>query len=261
MIASFLPDLHFSLSGIVTGAVLGAIVGSFMATLVLRWEQDLSISSGRSRCDTCGQILSVGELVPLVSYVLQHGCCRRCRASIDPLHWWVEAGTAIVGAASFMLAPSPIHAIGWIALGGLLLTLALIDARNLWLPNVLTSLLAVSGLVAGHLLAGTGLRDGLIGLAAGYGSLTLIATAYRRLRGHDGLGAGDAKLLAGLGAWFGWQSLANIVLVSALIALGWVLLQTITGTRINRKTAIPLGTFLCIGAIPGWYVYNFIIKI
>lgn len=246
-----LASLHLPFWNICAGAVTGAVIGSFVATLVLRWEQDQSVTKGRSRCDSCGTELKAGDLIPLLSFVWQHGRCRYCRAAIDPFHWHVELMMALIGAAAFAFQP-PLHAAGWLALGGLLCALALLDARNLWLPDRLTALLAISGLAAGSMLAATSINDALIGLCVGYASLAVIAFTYRRLRGHEGLGGGDAKLLAGLGAWFGWQAITPIVLAATIGALIWVAVQHLRGHNLNAQTALPLGTFLCLAAVPAW---------
>lgn len=238
------------LLSVIAGFVLGLIFGSFFAALIMRWPEGKSVLSGRSACDRCGRSLGARELVPLASALVQRGQCRTCGAPIDPLHWQMELSCALVGAGAAWLAPVP-QAWGWMVLGWLLLTLSVLDARHYWLPDALTLMLAGLGLTIGPLVTGVHFVDAAVGAAAGYGALLIVALAYKQLRGREGLGMGDAKLLGALGAWFGWQALPFILLLAALLGLGWALTAAIrSGVRLNGLTMIPLGTFLSIAAIP-----------
>ncbi|MGE4432073.1 MAG: A24 family peptidase [Sphingobium sp.] len=230
-------------------AVLGLIFGSFLAALAMRWPEGRSILSGRSCCDGCGRTLRAIELVPVVSALASRGRCRGCGARIDPLHMGMELGCAIIAMAAVLAAPLP-QALGWMLLGWGLLTLAVLDARHYWLPDALTLPLIFLGLTIGPWVTGVSLRDAVIGAAVGYGALLAIALTYRALRGRDGLGLGDAKLLGALGAWFGWQALPFILLASSVLALIWVALRAVTGGQIDRTTRIAFGAFLCAAAIP-----------
>ncbi|WP_336970884.1 prepilin peptidase [Sphingobium aromaticiconvertens] len=233
------------------GAVAGAIAGSFLSTLILRWPQGRGISRGRSACDGCGRVLGVRDLVPLLSALFQRGRCRICGARIAPLHIAMELGCAVIGALALTIMPN-MGGIGWALLGWFLLTLAVLDWRHFWLPDALTLPLAFLGLTIGLWATDTAMIDRVIGAAAGYGALLAIAFGYRALRGREGLGLGDAKLLGALGAWFGWQALPFILLSGALLGLLVVLVSAVGGQRANAATRVPLGTFLAIGAVPGW---------
>ncbi len=235
------------------GAIAGAIAGSFLATIVLRWPQGRSVLRGRSACDGCGRILSVFDLVPMASALAQRGRCRTCGAPIDPLHGRVEAGCAIIGALALGFSPDPGGA-GWALLGWLLLTLAVLDRRHFWLPDALTLPLAFLGLTLGPWTTDATLADRAIGALAGYLTLLLVALGYRRFRRRDGLGLGDAKLLGALGAWFGWQALPFILLLAASVGLLAVLAVMATGGRVDGTTRVPLGTFLALAAVPGWWL-------
>ncbi|HEX7741293.1 MAG TPA: prepilin peptidase, partial [Sphingobium sp.] len=200
------------------GGVAGAIAGSFLATLILRWPQGRSVARGRSACDGCGRVLGAIDLVPMVSALAQRGRCRSCGAGIDPLHGRIEVGCAIIGALAWGFAPG-LAGLGWALLGWLLLTLAVLDWRHLWLPDALTLPLAFLGLTLGLWVTGPLLMDRVIGAAAGYLALLAVAVSYRTVRGRDGLGLGDAKLMGALGAWFGWQALPFILLMAASLGL------------------------------------------
>lgn len=235
------------------GAVAGAIAGSFLSTLIVRWPQGRGVVRGRSACDGCGRVLGIRDLVPLFSALFQRGRCRACGAPINALHIWMEFGCAVIGGVAVALLPN-IGGVGWALLGWLLLTLAMLDWRHFWLPDALTLPLAFLGLTLGLWTTDTGMADRIAGAVAGYGALLAIALGYRFLRGREGLGLGDAKLLGALGAWFGWQALPFILLLSALLGLLVVLVSMLGGNRANTATRVPLGTFLAIGAVPGWIV-------
>lgn len=235
----------------VSGAVMGAIVGSFLSTLILRWPEGRGVARGRSTCDGCGRVLGVRDLVPLLSALFQRGRCRVCGARIAGLHIAMEIGCAAVGGLALASQPD-IGGIGWAMLGWLLLTLAVLDWRHFWLPDALTLPLAFLGLTIGLWTTDAGMTDRIIGAIAGYGALLAVALGYRLFRGREGLGLGDAKLLGALGAWFGWQALPFILLLSALLGLLIVLVSVLHGQQARATTRVPLGTFLAIGAVPGW---------
>lgn len=231
------------------GALAGAILGSFLATLILRWPQGRGVMRGRSACDGCGRTLTARDLIPMLSAALSRGRCRTCGGAIDPLHGRVEAGCAIIGALAIGFRPD-LGGIGWALFGWLLLTLAVLDWRHFWLPDALTLLLAFLGLTIGLWSTDVALADRAIGAAAGYGALLAIAIGYKALRGRDGLGLGDAKLLGALGAWLGWQALPFLLLIASLAGLAAMLA---TG-RADRMARAPLGTFLALAAFPAWLV-------
>ena len=240
------------------GGIAGAIAGSFLATLILRWPDGRSVARGRSACDGCGRVLSILDLVPLLSALAQRGRCRTCGAAIDPLHGRVEAACAIIGALAIGLAPGLVGA-GWALLGWMLLVLAVLDWRHFWLPDALTLPLAFLGLTVGLWITSPILTDRLIGAGVGYASLLVVATGYRLMRGRDGLGLGDAKLLGALGAWFGWQALPFILLAASSLGLMAVLASLAAGRAVDRQTRVPLGTCLAVAALPGWWVSTMVV--
>lgn len=230
------------------GALAGAIAGSFLATIILRWPQGRSVMRGRSACDGCGRTLSARDLIPLLGAMLQRGRCRECGTRIDPLHGRVEAACAIIGALAIGGSPD-LGGIAWALFGWLLVTLALLDWRHFWLPDALTLPLAFLGFTAGMWATDVMLVDRIIGAAMGYGALLAIALAYRALRGREGLGLGDAKLLGALGAWFGWQALPFILLIASLLGL---MVMLLIGRAKQATARVPLGTFMALAALPAW---------
>jgi len=223
--------------------IAGAIVGSFLATLVIRWPRAEQVVAGRSRCDSCRRALPASSLIPLVSYLIARGRCRSCGARIDPLHFQVELVSALLAALALALQPNlagAALAILWL----LLLAPALLDARHMWLPDALTLALVVGGLLFGGLIADVTLIDRLIGGAAGYLSLFLVALAYRRWRGREGLGRGDPKLLGAIGLWTGWTALPVIILLAALAGI----VAALVGGR-SRLDRMPFGTLLALATM------------
>ncbi|WP_373284573.1 prepilin peptidase [Sphingomonas metalli] len=229
----------------------GLLIGSFAATVILRWPEGRSIARVRSACDGCGRTLKPAELVPLVSAVISRGRCRSCGMRIDPLHWQVEAGCAIIAIAAGIVAPGLAGVAGAI-LGWLLLTLAVLDLRAFWLPDAIVAPLALLGLAGGVLGLAPDLPDRLWGGLGGRASLWLIAAGYRRWRGRDGLGGGDPKLLGAIGLWLGWRLLPAVLLCAGLIGLGVVLFRMVQGRAMVRDDALPLGTLMALAAYPAW---------
>jgi leader peptidase (prepilin peptidase)/N-methyltransferase len=235
------------------GTMLGAIVGSFLATVFVRWPAGESALGGRSRCDGCGRTLGAVDLIPIIGFAWNRGRCRTCGASIDPAHLLIELVAAAIGGAAFALVP-PVPAVAWAVLGWGLLVLAALDWRHFWLPDKLTLGLAAAGIAFGALIEAASLGDRLIGLVAGYFVLWLIARIYRALRHREGMGGGDPKLLGAIGAWFGWQVLPFVLFAASLIGLLLALVTAVRGRPVSAATALPLGTLLCVAALPGWLV-------
>ncbi len=201
--------------------LLGAITGSFIATLVVRWPAGRSVAAGRSACDGCGKPLGVAELVPLLSFALQRGRCRACRAPIARFHPAIELAAAAIGASAGWVAP------GWEGLAGatfgwLLLALGALDLAAFWLPDTLTL------------------------------PLGLVAHGYRRVRGRAGLGGGDPKLFGAIGLWLGWSMLPGVLLAASLAGLGYVGWRALVRRPVARSDALPLGALLALAAYPAW---------
>ncbi len=237
-----------------TTCVLGSVIGSFVALVADRWPRGEDIIVAPSRCRTCGHRLGPANLVPVISYCLQRGRCVRCRAALPAdlvLAELCGAGIAWLALARAPDLPGP-HLAGMVALaifGWGLLLLALLDARHLWLPDAITLPLALAGLAAAAILPEPTLAARLGGALLGYAALEGLRRAYRAWRGREGLGGGDPKLLAAIGAWLGAASLPGIVLVAALLGLGWAGLERLRGRPAGGAVPIPLGTALAISAL------------
>lgn len=225
------------------GAAGGAIVGSFLATVCIRWPQGEQALAGRSKCDHCGRVLGAAELVPLLSAALSGGKCRTCGGRIARLHLAIELGAAALAGFALLLQPN-LHGVALAIFWLLLLGPALLDARHYWLPDALTAALALGGLLLGGAATGASLPDRLIGGGAGFLALALIAVAYSKLRGREGLGAGDPKLLGAIGLWTGWAALPPIVVIASLSGIALALAQ-----RRGAAERMPLGALLAAAAV------------
>ncbi len=231
--------------------VLGAIAGSFIAALVIRWTEDRSVVRGRSACDACGHVLRARDLVPVLSWLALEGRCRDCGASIDARHLVIELIAVAIGVIAGLGSPGLEGAAGAL-FGWLLLALGALDLAAFWLPDRLTAALAMSGVATGLLGMAPDLHERLVGGLAGFGSLWLIAFAYRRLRGREGMGGGDPKLLGAIGLWLGWRMLPAVLLIGSLIGLGVALGAAMRGREVAGHTALPFGLFLAAAAYPAW---------
>lgn len=244
-------------AGVLLAGLTGLILGSFIATLVLRWPAGRSIL-GRSQCDGCGRALKPRDMVPVVSALLARGKCRTCGSRIDPFHTRVELASGLTGVIALALMPGLAGWL-WALFGWLLLPLALLDARHFWLPDRLSAALALAGLLLAGPMLGTSLPDRWIAAVAGGLVLALIAWAYRRIRGGEGMGGGDPKLVAAIGCWLGWQALPLMLLLASLGGIVWALASQQKGDRPLAQRRVPFGLFACTAAwaaVPLWVLIS-----
>lgn len=235
-----------------TLGVLGLVFGSFIATIAVRWPARRSVADGRSACDHCGDTLSGYELVPVLSYAVLLGRCASCRAPIRPIHVVVELAALAIGVAAGVAAPGA-EGVAGAVFGWLLLALAACDFEAYWLPNELTATLAITGVISG-LWFDPDMLSRLLGGIGGFAVLLFAASAYRVIRGKDGLGGGDPKLFGAIGLWLGWRPLPEVLLAACVIGLLVVLMLRIAGRRIGMQDRVPLGVLLAAAAFGVWLV-------
>lgn len=239
---------------IVSAGVLGAVIGSFVGAVLVRLPDGQSVVHGRSKCDHCGKSLSVGELVPILSFLVQRGKCRGCGGAIGCWQLASEVGGASIGVGSVLWSRDglmlPAMVLGW-----QLLLLALLDLRHFWLPRILTGWLAVSGavVVAIRVLSVGDAEPLLISLsggAMGFAMLWAIARFYKNARGRDGMGAGDPPLLGAIGLWLGPLGVVEVMLGASIIGIAAAIVMLVSKRKIAADTALPLGTCLAVTAWP-----------
>jgi leader peptidase (prepilin peptidase)/N-methyltransferase len=255
---------------------LGLLVGSFLNVVILRlprrlewqWRQDSreqlelpesyepappGIAVESSHCPHCGHKLRWFENVPLLSFAVLRGKCRACGAPISWQYPFVELLTGLLFAAcAWRFGAGPAGGLAMF-FSAVLVALSGIDLRTTLLPDVLTQPLLWVGLLASLVTVFVDPVQAILGAAAGYVFLWTVYWLFKLVTGKEGLGAGDFKLLAALGAWCGLSSLLGILLVSSLVGSviggAWLLLK-----GKDRSTQIPFGPYL---AIAGWLQFYF----
>ncbi|QJP74248.1 prepilin peptidase [Burkholderia glumae] len=258
----------------VFAAAIGLVVGSFLNVVGHRlpvmmqraWQAELAEATGgdptpddglparydlsvpRSACPHCGHVLRAWENVPVLSYLALRGRCSRCRAPIGiryPLVELVSGALAVASLAVFGPVPAALAAFGLCAM---LVAMSLIDIKTGYLPDSMTLPLLWAGLVVNLWGSFVDLREAVIGAIAGYLFLWCVFWLFKWLRGIEGIGYGDLKLLAALGAWLGWIALPQILLVAALSGAVVGLAATWRG-RMRFEEPLPFGPFLALGGI------------
>lgn len=231
--------------------VLAPLVGSFLATVIVRLPAGRSSLRGRSACRSCGHTLGVADLVPVLSWLGSRGRCRHCGEGISLLYPSIEIAATLLAVWAVASVPGW-RAIAACGLAWTLLVLAAIDARHFILPDVLTLPLGLAGLAIAWLGAPQSVLAHAAGAAAGFIGFAGVRWLYRRLRHREGLGLGDAKLLAAAGAWVMWQGLPSIVLLAAGAGLAGALANALARKRINLEDRLPFGPYLCFAT---WLVW------
>lgn len=247
--------------------LVGLCVGSFLNVVIHRlpkmmeqeWQvqcaelrgkaepkasESLSLVKPRSRCPTCGHQITALENIPLISYLfILRGKCSACHASISPRYPIIEALTGLLSAyVAWHFGPT-LQATGALVLVWALIALAAIDLDTQLLPDSITLPLLWFGLAANLWGAFTDLPSAVIGAMLGYLALWSVFWLFKLATGKEGMGYGDFKLLAALGAWLGWQMLPAIILLSSVVGAA-VGITLIVVTRHGRNVPIPFGPYL-----------------
>jgi leader peptidase (prepilin peptidase)/N-methyltransferase len=228
-------------------ALAGLMIGSFLNVCIYRLPRRESIVWPASHCTSCNRPLAWFENVPVIGWLALRGRCRTCGSRISAIYPFVELTTGVVFAGGALVyGLSPLLFVR-LAFASALIVLFVIDLQHRILPNVIT----LPGIVAGFaasLFLPPGWLSSLIGIVAGGGILFSIAEAYYRLRGIEGLGMGDVKMLAMIGAVLGWP-LMLLTLVFASFAGSLVGVGLMASGRGGMQAALPFGTFLALGAL------------
>lgn len=250
--------------------ILGLMVGSFLNVVIYRlpemmkrsWLQQcaelrgetvealpaLNLFTPRSTCPHCGHKISAWENIPIISYLVLRGRCSRCHARISPRYPIIEALTALM--SSFVAWH---YGYGFVAIAALifvwaLIALAVIDLNTQLLPDDITLPLLWIGLLVNINQGFTDIQAAVIGAVAGYLSLWSIYWCFKLITGKEGMGYGDFKLLAAIGAWLGWSMLPVVILLSSLVG-ALVGIGLILAAKLNRNIPIPFGPYLVGGAL------------
>jgi len=242
-------------------ALLGLSVGSFLNVCIHRLPLGQSVVSPGSRCPGCGYALRWYDNIPLLSWAMLRGRCRRCGAPISVRYPIIELVTMVVFVAHAFVFGPDILLVPRLLFASALIALFAIDLEHHLLPNAIT----LPGIAAGlafSLLLPPGIQSAILGVLVGGGVLWIIGEAYFRLAGQEGMGGGDVKMLAMVGAFLGWK-LVLVTLVFSSVAGSVIGLLVLASRRGTLKHALPYGTFLAMGAliaslfgerIVAWYV-------
>ena len=266
-----------------TVVVLSLAVGSFLNVVIHRlpkmleqgWRAELAELNGqqpvtepgprynlvipRSQCPACGHRIGALENIPLASYIALGGKCSACKARISPRYPIVEA---LTGALSGYVAWR--FGYGWQTLAALffiwaMIALAFIDLDTFYLPDDITLPLAWAGLLVNSAGVFTDLQSAVIGAVAGYLTLWSVYWAFKLATGKEGMGYGDFKLLAAIGAWLGWKMLPVVVLLSSF-AGAVVGISLIVFARRGRDVPIPFGPYLVLGGMSALFWGDALVK-
>jgi leader peptidase (prepilin peptidase)/N-methyltransferase len=254
--------------------LLGLMVGSFLNVVIYRlplmmerdWQcqcaelrgeeapqsETISLAAPRSRCPACGHAISALENIPIVSWLFLRGKCSACHAAISARYPLVEAVTGLLSAFAAMHFGFEWSALGAILLIWSLITLTFIDFDTTYLPDAITLPLLWCGLLFNLGNTYVDLSSAVIGAMAGYLALWLVYWGFKLITGKEGMGYGDFKLLAALGAWLGWQKLPLIVLLSSTVGAIVGILLIVLAKR-GRQIPIPFGPYLATAGIVSFF--------
>ena len=249
--------------------LLGLVIGSFLNVCILRIPADKSIVLPSSSCTKCGKAIAPYDNIPVLSWVFLGGKCRSCKAKISAMYPAVELLTGILFLACYLVFGLSVEALKWAVFSALLVVLTITDLRERILPDEVNFFGLGAGLLFSFFtvpLDGTALwiatrwfdfppprmalsfADAVLGAVAGSGLLWLVAEGYFRIRGREGMGLGDVKMMAAVGAFLGLKRTMMTVLAGSL--LGSVIgILLISISKKGRDYELPFGTFLGAGAL------------
>jgi leader peptidase (prepilin peptidase)/N-methyltransferase len=231
--------------------IAAPFIGSFLSVLVVRLPKGEDVVASRSHCRACNKPLSPFELIPLFSWLAQRGKCRACGVSIDPLYPSLELAAILVVVWAMTVTEGEVLWIS-VVLGWVLLALAAMDLREFILADALTLPSIPLGIGVAWWLNPDTLAWHVLGAAFGFALMVAVGWAYERLRGREGLGLGDAKLMAGAGAWTGLEGIGTVLLEGAVLALVAVAVLRLAGRQFDAATPIPFGAGIAAGFWLTW---------
>jgi len=228
--------------------VLGSVIGSFLNVCIYRIPAGLSVVFPSSRCPSCDTPIRWYQNIPVLSWFILGGKCATCRAPISFRYPFVEALNGVLYLLVLHEFGLSIAALIYACFASVLLVITFIDLDYQIIPNALSLPGIVLGFLASFFIPWFSWFDSLLGILAGGGSLWLVAVVYHALTKTEGMGMGDVKLLAMIGAFLGYKAILPVVLISsfagALVGVVGMIM-----TRRGRKLAIPYGPFLSLGAV------------
>jgi len=239
--------------------ILGAFIGSFLNVCICRLPKGESIITPRSHCPQCETLIRFYDNIPLFSYLFLRGKCRSCRAPISIQYPIVEGGTALGSLVLFLKFGLSWGYFIYFSFLSALIVITVIDLYHQIIPDVISLPGVGIGLLASLVLPHLTFRNSLTGVLLGGGSLFLVATLYQWFFKREGMGGGDIKLLAMVGAFLGWKAVILTILFSSFIgSVTGIIFIAIKGK--DLKYAIPFGPFLSVGAVLSLFLGEEIIQ-
>ena len=228
--------------------ILGAVVGSFLNVCIYRVPAGESIVSPGSRCPHCGTPIRWYQNIPILSYLFLRGRCAACGKGISPRYALVEALTGVLFTlVLWYFAFSPATVIYWVFCAALV-AITFIDLDHRIIPNSISLPGIPAGFACSFFIPWLTWQDSLLGIIVGGGSLWLVAFGYEKLTGVEGMGMGDVKLLAMIGAFLGWPAVLLVIFFGSVLGT-LVGVPLMIAKRAGGKLAIPFGPFLAMGAL------------
>ena len=244
--------------GYVVSIIFGALIGSFLNVCILRLPKEESIVWPGSHCPHCKHPIKFYDNIPIVSYILLKGRCRYCHSPISFQYPLVEGTTALASLILFMKFGPSLSYLFYFLFVAALIVITVIDLYHQIIPDVISLPGIGVGLVASLMIPQITLSNSLMGILLGSGSLFLVSAYYEWLRKKEGMGLGDAKLLAMIGAFLGWKAVILTILIGSLIgSIIGIMVMVLKGK--DFKYAIPFGPFLSVGAVIALFYQNEIV--
>jgi leader peptidase (prepilin peptidase)/N-methyltransferase len=239
----------------IVSIIFGALVGSFLNVCIYRLPKEESIVWPGSHCPHCRKSIRFYDNIPLISYILLKGKCRHCHGPISIQYPLIEGITAFVALIIFMKFGPSLSFLIYFAFVAALIVITVIDLYHQIIPDVISLPGIGVGLLASLVLPQFTFFDSLIGFLLGGGSLFLVATLYQWLFKREGMGGGDVKLLAMIGAFLGWKAVILTILLGSLVgSITGIIIMVLKGK--DFKYAIPFGPFLSLGAVIALFYQN-----
>jgi len=231
--------------------IFGLCIGSFLNVCIYRIpKEELSINNpSRSICTECGEQIHLWENIPIISFIFLGGKCRSCKTNISLRYPIVELITACFALSVFFKFGITPEAFIYFCFLSSLVVITFIDLDYQIIPNIISLPGIIFGFIASFLLPGVSIQDSLLGIAFGGGVFYLVAYLFVKIRGIDGMGMGDVKLLAMLGAFLGLKGVLFIIFVSSVIGTLSGVLVMIQSRSFTLQQKIPFGPFLSIAAM------------
>jgi len=243
----------------IVSIIFGAILGSFLNVCIYRLPKEESIVWPGSHCPHCKNSIKFYDNIPLISYLLLRGKCRYCKGPISAQYPLVEGITALSSLVLFMRFGPSLAYITYFAFVAALMVITVIDLYHQIIPDVISLPGIGVGLLASLIIPQITFFNSLIGVLLGGGSLFLVATLYQWLFKREGMGGGDVKLLAMIGAFLGWKAVILTILLGSLIgSIIGISIMVLKGK--DFKYAIPFGPFLSLGAVISLFYGEILIK-